>query len=143
MKIPPYISALLLACTPLAFVHPVRVKGNSMAPTLKDGQVLLALWPWCSGKPGLGEIWIINSPEGTVIKRILALPGQELEQRNGYLIREGQFVQEPYVSFRVIRNDGPWSAQDGYILLGDNRPQSRDCRLWGPIQKPMIGGKIL
>ena len=114
-----------------------------MEPTLKDGQVLLALWSWCSGKPDLGEIRILDSPEGTVIKRVLALPGQELEQRNGYLLREGQFVQEPYVSFRNIRNDGPWRAQDGYLLLGDNRPHSRDCRLWGPMQKAMIGGRIL
>jgi len=143
MKLSPYISAFLLACIPFALFHPVRVRGNSMAPTLKDGQVLLALWPWCSGKPDLGEIWLLNSPEGSVIKRVLALPGQELEQRNGYLLRSGQPVDEPYVYYRDIKNGGPWSAKDGYLLLGDNRPASRDSRLWGPMQKDMIGGRIL
>jgi len=143
MKLFPYISALLLACTPLAFVHPVKITGNSMEPTLKDGQVLFALWPWCSGKPELGEIWILNSPEGTVIKRILAMPGQELEQRNGYLIRAGEPLEEHYVSFRDIINDGPWSAKNGYLLLGDNRRVSRDCRLWGPMQRAAIRGRVL
>jgi signal peptidase I len=114
-----------------------------MEPSLKDGQVRMALWHWCSGKPDLGEIWVLNSPEGMVIKRVLALPGQELEQRNGYLMRSGQPVEEPYVLFRDIRNDGPWNARDGYLLLGDNRPASRDCRLWGPIRKEAIRGKVL
>jgi signal peptidase I len=143
MKLFPYVSALLLACTPLIFVHPVRITGNSMEPALKDGQVLLALWPWCSGKPDLGEIRILNSPEGTVIKRVLAMPGQELEQRNGYLIRAGQPVEEAYVLYREIRNDGPWEARDGYLLLGDNRRVSRDCRLWGPMQRAAVRGRVL
>jgi signal peptidase I len=85
----------------------------------------------------------LNSPDGNVIKRILAMPGQELEQRNGYLIRSGQIVEEPYVLFRDVRNDGPWNAQDGYLLLGDNRHVSRDCRLWGPVRRTAIRGRIL
>ena len=114
-----------------------------MAPTLADGQVVLVLWPWCSGSPDLGEVWVLNSPEGAVIKRVLALPGQELEQSNGYLLRSGRPVDEPYVYYRDVKNDGPWSAGNGYLLLGDNRPASRDSRLWGPMQKDMIGGRIL
>ncbi|MCL1894171.1 MAG: signal peptidase I [Holophagaceae bacterium] len=143
MKLKTYISASLLALAPFAFLHPVKVRGGSMEPTLQNGQVLLALWPWCSGTPALGEVRILNTPEGTVIKRILAMPGQELEQRNGYLIRSGQIVEEPYISFRETKNDGRWYAQDGYMLLGDNRPQSLDCRIWGPIDKNRIGGRVL
>lgn len=143
MKVATYISASLLACLPLAFIHPVRVRGNSMEPTLKDGKVVVALWPWCSGKPSLGEIRILNSPEGKVIKRVMALPGQELEQRNGYLVRSGVMVEEPYISNRDVKNDGQWDAGGGYLLLGDNRPQSRDSRLWGPIEKKSIGGRVL
>ena len=44
MKLTHFILASLLAFAPLAFVHPVLVKGDSMEPTLKDGQVVLALW---------------------------------------------------------------------------------------------------
>jgi signal peptidase I len=143
MKRSAYAWALLLALSPLAFVHPVRVKGSSMEPSLKDGQTLLALQPWCSGKPSLGEVWTLDGPEGKAIKRVLALPGQTLEQRNGYLMRDGAFVEEPYVSFRDIRDDGPWSAGDGYLLLGDNRPASRDCRLWGAVSSGGMGGRVV
>jgi signal peptidase I len=143
MKLSIYLSAFLLTCSPLAFVHPVRLKGNSMEPTLKDGQVLLVLWPWCSGRPKLGEVWVFDGPEGSVIKRILALPGQKLEQINGYLLRDGMFVEEPYVSFRDVRDGGPWGSGDGYLLLGDNRPASRDCRLWGAAGRDQMRGRAL
>jgi signal peptidase I len=143
MKRSAYAWALLLALAPLAFVHPVRVEGNSMEPTLKDGQTLLALRPWCSGRPGLGEVWTLDGPEGKAIKRVLALPGQTLEQRNGYLMRDGAFVEEPYVSFRDVMDDGPWPAGDGYLLLGDNRPASRDCRLWGAVGDRVMGGRVV
>jgi len=138
-----YAAAFLLAISPLAFLHPVRVDGGSMEPTLKDGQVLLALWPWCSGSPKLGEVWIFDSPEGSAIKRVLALPNQVLEQRNGYLVRDGAFVEEPYVSFREVRDDGPWAAGEGYLLLGDNRPASRDCRLWGAVGRGAVRGRVI
>jgi signal peptidase I len=149
MKRSAYAWALLLALSPLAFVHPVRVEGGSMEPTLRDGQVLLALWPWCSGKPALGEVWTIEDlgspggPAGMAIKRVLALPGQTLEQRNGYLIRDGAFVEEPYVSFRDTRHGGPWPAGSGYLLLGDNRPASRDCRQWGAVGMDGMGGRVV
>ena len=78
-----------------------------------------------------------------MVKRILALPGQELEQRNGYLIRSGELVEEPYLSFRDTRDDGPWSATDGYLCLGDNRSHSRDSRLWGTVQTTMFRGRVL
>ena len=143
MKLTVYFAAAVLACSPLAFVRPVQVRGNSMEPTLKDGQLVLALWPWCSGKPELGEVWTLNRPEGAVVKRVLATPGQVLEQRNGYLIRSGDFVEEPYVAFRNITDGGPWPANDGYLLLGDNRLNSRDCRLWGPMQRAAVRGRVV
>ena len=138
-----YVAAALLACTPLAFVHPVRVRGGSMEPALRDGQVVLALWAWCSGAPALGEVRILHGPEGRAIKRLLALPGQVLEQKNGYLLRDGVFVEEPYVASRPLRDDGPWEAGAGYLALGDNRPASRDSRLWGAIGRTQVRGRVL
>ncbi|MCL1908717.1 MAG: signal peptidase I [Holophagaceae bacterium] len=143
MRLASYISAGLLALVPMAFLHPVKVQGNSMEPTLTDGKLVLALWPWCSGKPSLGEIRILNGPEGKAIKRVMALPGQVLEQRNGYLLLSGVIVEEPYISFRDVKNDGLWSSHNGYLLLGDNRPQSRDSRIWGAVDGKVIGGRVL
>jgi signal peptidase I len=143
MRFAPYLFATMLACAPLAFVHPVRVSGNSMGPALKEGRVVLALWAWCSGAPRLGEIWVIDSPEGTAVKRVLALPGQVLEQRNGYFLRNGKIIEEPYISFRGNGNGGPWNAKGGYMMLGDNRPASRDSRRWGPINRDAVRGRVL
>jgi signal peptidase I len=143
MKLSAYLLASMIACAPLAFLHPVRVKGGSMEQTYRDGQLVFALWPWCSGGPGLGEAWIVAGPEGPIVKRLLALPGQELEERNGYLLRDGQLVEEPYIASRGIGSGGPWNAQGGYLFLGDNRPNSKDCRLWGPLQKTALKGRII
>lgn len=143
MKWRAYLLAGLLACLPLTFMHPVRVSGSSMEPALMDGQAALALWAWCSGEPELGETWIVESPEGIVIKRILAAPGQTLEQRNGYLFRDGNLVEEPYLAHRSISSGGPWQAGDGYLALGDSRPASRDSRLWGSLQRDALRGRVI
>ena len=47
----PFIIAIVLALSPLLFVHPVRVSGRSMEPTLGDGSMHCALRAWCAGPP--------------------------------------------------------------------------------------------
>jgi len=143
MKLSAYISAALLACSPLAFFRPVQVRGESMEPALHSGQLVFALWPWCSGSPALGEIWVLESPDGAAIKRVLALPGSELEQRNGRLALDGQYLDEPYIAFWDTGNDGRWPAGTGYLLLGDKRPASRDSRAWGPMEKGSLRGRVI
>jgi len=143
MKLSAYLTAAVLACSPLAFLRPVQVRGDSMEPSLRGGQLVFALWGWCSGSPSLGEVWVLECPDGTVIKRVLALPGSRLEQRNGYLALDGNYLEEPYVVFRDTENSGPWRAGHGYLLLGDNRPASRDSRTWGPIEKKSLRGRII
>ncbi len=58
--------ALAIALSPLAVVHPVRVSGHSMEPTLKDGELRWALRAWASHAPRRGEIWVVAGPDGKV-----------------------------------------------------------------------------
>ncbi len=136
-------AALALALSPFALVHPVRVSGRSMEPTLRDGEVCLALRAWAAGSPRRGEIWWVEGPEGPSLKRVLGLPGEVLDQGRGELRLGGRSLDEPYVTFAEREDGGPWACGEGYLVLGDNRPQSRDGRAWGPRPRSAFKARLL
>ena len=137
------ILALGLALAPFAVVHPVRVRGRSMEPTLRDGQIRWVLRQWAAGPPMRGEVWLVDSPGGASLKRVLALPGERLEVVKGDLFRMGVRLEEPYVQVLEKGSAGPWEAGGGYLVLGDNRSESRDSRAWGPLPRNAFRGRIL
>ena len=135
--------ALGLALSPLAVLHPLRVQGRSMEPTLRNGRLCWVLRSWVAGEPRRGQVWLVEGPEGPSLKRVLALPGECLEMRDGDLFRQGARLEEPYVA-RIERGDaGPWEAGRGYLVLGDNRPLSRDSRAWGSLDESAFRGRVL
>lgn len=123
------LAALALALSPLALLHPARVTGRSMQPTLPDGTIVWVLRAWAAGEPKPGEIWLAQGPEGPVIKRVLAGPGMRLET--------------PSVPLQNADRSGPWEAGSGYLVLGDNRTASRDSRVWGPLPREAFQGRVL
>jgi signal peptidase I len=127
----------------MVFVHPVRVLGHSMEPSLKDGSIQLALRSWCAGTPAQGEVWVVESPDGPAVKRVIGLPGDHLEQRDGELFLNGQRMVESYLAQYDRGDVHPWDAGSGYLVLGDNRRQSRDSRAWGPLPRASLSGRIL
>ncbi len=135
--------ALGLALSPLALVHPVRVQGRSMAPALHSGQVVWAIRNWAAGTPERQQVWLLETPDGPSLKRVLALPGEGLEIREGEVLHQGRPLDEPYVQQPERGSAGPWQAGDGYLVLGDNRPESRDSRAWGPLPRSAFRGRIL
>ena len=137
------MAALALAILPLAFVHPLRVTGHSMEPALKPGSVCLAMRAWCAGSPHRGEVWLIDAPDGPAIKRIVGLPGERLEQRDGEMFLNGQRLQEPFLLQFDQGNGGPWESNQGFLVLGDNRRESHDSRVWGPLLRSAFRGKVI
>ena len=137
------LAALALALTPLAFLHPVRILGHSMEPGLKPGSVRLALRPWCAGAPAAGQVWLVRTPAGTAVKRLVAVPGDRVELRGGSLWINGSLVAEPYVERPERESAGPWTLGPGYFMLGDNRGASRDSRNWGALAPEALEGRIL
>jgi signal peptidase I len=135
-------------------IQAVHVEGLSMFATLDDNDYLIAnkidyrLHP-----PQRGDIVILRPPSNNstdFIKRIIALPGERLLIRDGYVYINGHHLDEPYLPDQWTQqtNPQPWSIGDGavippneYFVMGDNRNRSQDSRFFGPITRDRIDGK--
>ena len=90
-----------------------------------------------------------KEPEIDFIKRVVGLPGDELELRHGYLYVNGVQTEEPYVQHQYRRTDykrnfGPVTVPAGnYFVMGDHRNCSQDSRVWGPVPRELIKGRAL
>ncbi len=125
----------------------IRVAGHSMEPTLIENDLLLVSRRFPDrGRPARGDIVLFRDPLMGVddIKRVCGLPGELVEQVDGALIIDGSTLNEPYTIARASgeSNRGSWSlSEDEYIVLGDNRDDSRDSRAFGPVHRSFIVGR--
>lgn len=125
----------------------IRVEGQSMRETYQGGELLLVTVPdlWLQG-PRQGDVVILRYPgqQGLFVKRVAALGGQQVALRQGRLYVDGYPVQEEPGVVRDQRAFGPVTVpQDSVFVLGDNRPDSMDSRMVGPVQKDMLVGRVL
>jgi signal peptidase I len=137
------IAALGLALSPLAVVHPVRVSGRSMDPALADGDLRWALRAWASHAPRRGEIWVVAGPLGASVKRVIGLPGETVTWRGADVWIDGRCLDEPWVVHPERTGEGQQVCSTGYLILGDNRPESQDGRSWGRVPASAMLGRIL
>ena len=128
------------------------VDGISMEATLQTGQLLLVsrLHYWI-GEPERGDLVVFhlaNYPEREFIKRIIGLPGETVELRDGQVYINGRLWNEPYLSEACEPTrcpDSIWQVgEDKFFVMGDNRNHSQDSRSYGTIpQTAMIGKAVL
>jgi signal peptidase I len=122
-----------------------QVRGSSMEPTLHDGQYLVIskLTYWLH-PPARGDVIVFappNNPANDYIKRVVGLPGEEVEIRDGALWVEGIRLEEPYINSAGFYS-GVWTLGEGeYFVLGDNRNNSSDSHSWGVLPEDNIVGK--
>jgi len=125
----------------------VRVDGFSMNPTLLNGEfVLVNRLAYRMGDMQRGDIIVFRSttsPDLDLIKRIIGLPGDVIEIKNGQDIVNGQTLTEPYIA-AAPNYKGQWQVPDGHLfVLGDNRNDSSDSHQWGLLPFENIVGKAI
>ncbi len=143
-----FIPALLIAL----FIHvevakAVEIKdGPSMQPNLYKGyRVMIEKVSYRFHLPERGDIVVVDRPAGEValIKRVMGLPGETVEVRNGHVTIDEQKIEEPWIVFFGGPDYGPAKVPDGYVfVVGDNRPDSRDSRAIGPVAIHTIEGRV-
>lgn len=136
-------------------VQPVVVEGSSMLPHLHDGERLLVnklvyynIKSVSWGHLERGDIvvfWYPKEPDKSYVKRIIGMPGETVELRDGKVLINDRELIEPYLD--DIHNKGlPNMAAKKveahhYFVMGDNRDNSSDSRYWGLVPEKYIYGK--
>lgn len=135
------------------FVRPFVVEAfwipsESMVPTLEVGdRVLVNKFIYRFTEPERGDIVVFKSVEGDgsdLIKRVVALPGDTVAVRNGTLFVNGEPQNEPYLNKQFPDQSfyAPTKVPEGHVfVMGDNRANSADSRVFGPLPKENIAGE--
>ena len=125
---------------------PIRVSGSSMVPTLKDGDIMILdkIGYRINGLDRF-DIGVVDYDGERIIKRVIGLPNDRVEYIDNKLYINGEYIEEDYA--RKDTNDfmlemiGETIIPEGkYLVLGDNRPISKDSRIIGLIDEKDIKG---
>ena len=133
----------LVSCA-LSSTSQWRMDGKSMEPNLNDGQTVEAESIEDLSSLQRGDIIIFEWEENSLLKRLVGLPGETIEIRQGSIIINGEVYNEPYDVIPPEYEREPIKlGQDEYYVLGDNRNDSRDSHNFGPITGEMIKGRVI
>lgn len=146
-------AAIIVLPIRLFIAQPFIVSGASMDPTFATGQYLIVdQISYRFKNPKRGDVIIFRYPHDTkkfYIKRIIGLPSETVNIQNGRIeiaMENGArtlITEESYVNPTLGNGDHlPITLKnDEYFVMGDNRTQSSDSRIWGPLKRALIVGK--
>lgn len=142
-----YALVILIVIALQFIISPIEVVGESMAPNLDDGEIMIML------KVDLNisreDIIIFNYNDKYLIKRVIGLPGETLEIKDGDIIINGEIYDESYLEgittadFDFDRTGVATVPEGTYFVLGDNRTNSIDSRTIGFINEEDIIGEAI
>jgi len=153
------VETLVIAAAIVIFVYlfvasPHEVIGRSMEDNFWNGEYLLAdKVSYHLGDPRPGDVIIFKHTDtADYIKRVIGIPGDTVELRDGYFYVNGERLSESeYLESDVYTSGGNYlsegeivTVKDGYVFVaGDNRPHSSDSRAFGPIEQEKIKGRAV
>ncbi len=153
-----YIIAFLVIVFILTFVisfHPIA--GNSMSPTLEEGQVAaVSRFAYAITKVGRNDVIVLTKDKKSYVKRVVGLPGEKVYYLDNILFINDEPYKETFLGEDVKTNNflfedvcSKEDCPDGviplhyYLVLGDNREQSEDSRNFGLVSDSEIKGKVM
>lgn len=95
-----------------------------------------------------GDIVVFQAPDSAqedldLVKRLIGLPGEKVEIKNGKVFINDQALNEPYIMAPPDYDYGPVTVpKNSYFMLGDNRTASKDSHIWGFLPSDKILGKV-
>lgn len=133
-------------------VSPFVVDGESMHPTFENlDYLIIDEIIYRFGAPARGDVVVFRYPKDPsifYIKRVIGLPGETVSINHGVVTittTSGEKIDltEPY----IVNEDATYTkntslATDEYYVMGDNRPNSSDSRVWGPLPRKNIIGRV-
>ena len=141
--------ALAFICS-FFLVRLSRVDGESMSPTLSDGDwIFVSPIPYINDAPKRGDIIVFKRrslTRGHIIKRVIGLPGETVEIIEGRVYINGEPIEDDFYLFNEDDNFGPIViSENSYFVLGDNRGYSIDSRYWekSEVDSDEIFGKLV
>ncbi len=130
-----------------ATIQTCVVSSSSMEPDLIVGQRLIVNKVYYNfGEPKRGDIIVFRPPPAPdaipYIKRVIGLPGETVEIKQGKVFIDGNPIEEPYIKDEPNYTMGARTVPaDSYFVLGDNRNSSNDSHVWGFVSRDAIIGK--
>jgi len=158
-----FIQSIVLALSVFVLLYlfvaqPNEVKGSSMYPNFLDKEFLLTdKLSYQFGSPKRGDVVVFKAPasepcaadECEYIKRVIGVPGDKVMLKQGDIYLNGSLLDQSFLPEKVYSSPGEYMKEgvevvvpEGqYLCLGDNRPNSRDGREFGTIERKLIVGK--
>jgi signal peptidase I len=123
----------------------IQVDGFSMYPTYSHGEVIaVSRLRYKFTSPQRGEVVAVWNGSEMLLKRIIALPGEEIGIANGVVFIDDRPLQEPYVKFRAPWNLGKRRLRnDEFFIVGDNRSQRQHEHSFGVVQRSQLLGRAM
>ena len=139
----PYIVIVVVVVLIRTFIiTPVRVDGDSMKNTLKNGDILLL---YKLSSIDRFDIIVLDEEKDNekIIKRVIGLPGETVAIKKGKIYINDKVIDDEYAYGETSDYNKVTLKDDEYFILGDDRLISKDSRYFGPIKDNEIKGKIV